>query len=204
MDVCVSLSLHLVSKRTWTQPQTLYRRYSKATTAKKLSPDQQRLTHTDPTTGEARMVSVTSKASTKREAVAEGRIVLPPAAFDLLETNELHTPKGNVLVVAQIAGIQAAKNTSQLIPLCHPLLLGSIDVRLWLNKDQSCVECSSVVQTSGKTGVEMEALTATSVALLTVYDMCKAASKQMRIEGIRLVEKKGGKSGHWQWNQDQD
>jgi molybdenum cofactor biosynthesis protein MoaC len=150
------------------------------------------------------MVSVTSKASTKREAVAEGRIVLPPAAFDLLETNELHTPKGNVLVVAQIAGIQAAKNTSQLIPLCHPLLLGSIDVRLWLNKDQSCVECSSVVQTSGKTGVEMEALTATSVALLTVYDMCKAASKQMRIEGIRLVEKKGGKSGHWQWDQDQD
>ncbi|ORZ13211.1 Molybdopterin cofactor biosynthesis C domain-containing protein [Absidia repens] len=166
------------------------------------SVEQQRLTHTDPTTGEARMVSVTNKATTKREAVAEGRIILTKSAFDLLETNELHTAKGNVLVVAQIAGIQAAKNTSQLIPLCHPLLLGLIDVRLWLDKDRSCVECSSLVQTSGKTGVEMEALTATSVALLTVFDMCKAASKHMRIEGIRVVEKKGGKSGHWQWNQD--
>ncbi|CAO3583790.1 unnamed protein product [Absidia cylindrospora] len=170
-------------------PQINHQWYSSATnkgpSVIDTSLEQQRLTHTDPTTGEARMVSVTNKATTKREA-----------------TNELHTAKGNVLVVAQIAGIQAAKNTSQLIPLCHPLLLGLIDVRLWLDKDQSCVECSSLVQTSGKTGVEMEALTATSVALLTVFDMCKAASKHMRIEGIRVVEKKGGKSGHWQWNQD--
>ncbi|KAI8089737.1 uncharacterized protein BX664DRAFT_262972, partial [Halteromyces radiatus] len=158
-----------------------------------------RLTHTDPTTGEARMVSVTDKTSTKREAIAQGRILLPSHAFSLLETNELHTAKGNVLVVAQIAGIQAAKNTSQLIPLCHPLLLGSIDVKLWLNKDDSCVECSSRVETTGKTGVEMEALTATSVALLTVFDMCKAASKYMQIQDIRVVQKTGGKSGPWHW-----
>ncbi|KAI8344445.1 Molybdopterin cofactor biosynthesis C domain-containing protein [Chlamydoabsidia padenii] len=194
----------VVSKgaRNWTSRQGVYRHYSAGNTQSK-DQQKQRLTHTDPVTGEARMVSVIDKASTKREAVAEGRIVLTKEAFDLLETNELHTAKGNVLVVAQIAGIQAAKNTSQLIPLCHPLLLGLIDVRLWLNKDQSCVECSSVVRTSGQTGVEMEALTATSVALLTVFDMCKAATKQMRIEGIRVVEKKGGKSGHWKWDQQQ-
>ncbi|KAI9307679.1 Molybdopterin cofactor biosynthesis C domain-containing protein [Cunninghamella echinulata] len=159
------------------------------------------LTHTDPVTGEARMVSVTDKRITQREAIAEGRIILTKDAYRLIETNELHTAKGNVLVVAQIAGIQAAKNTSQLIPLCHPLLLSYIDVKLWLNQEKSSVECMSVVQTSGKTGVEMEALTATSTALLTVFDMCKAASKEMCIEGIRVVEKKGGKSGHWKWDE---
>ncbi|KAI7902374.1 uncharacterized protein BX663DRAFT_510905 [Cokeromyces recurvatus] len=159
--------------------------------------DKPRLTHTDPTTGEARMVSVTDKAPTKREAKAVGRIILPQQAYDLLKSNQVHTLKGNVLTVAQIAGIQAAKTTSHLIPLCHPLLLGLIDVRLWLDDDKQSVECESTVQTSGKTGVEMEALTATSVALLTVYDMCKAASKDMIIEGVRVIEKKGGKSGHW-------
>ncbi|KAI8887082.1 molybdenum cofactor biosynthesis prote [Backusella circina FSU 941] len=156
-----------------------------------------KLTHTDPTTGEARMVSVTDKDSTKREAKARGRIVLPPHAYDLLKRNESHTIKGNVLTVAQIAGIQAAKSTSQLIPLCHPLLLGLIDVRLWLDDETLSVECESTVQTTGKTGVEMEALTATSVSLLTVYDMCKAATKEMRIENIRVVRKSGGKSGPW-------
>lgn len=159
--------------------------------------DAPRLTHTDPKTGEARMVSVTDKVPTKREAKAIGRIRLPKHAFELLKNNEVHTMKGNVLTVAQIAGIQAAKATSNLIPLCHPLLLGLIDVRLWLDEDLRSVECESVVQTSGKTGVEMEALTATSVALLTVYDMCKAASKEMIIENIRVVEKTGGKSGPW-------
>jgi cyclic pyranopterin phosphate synthase len=159
--------------------------------------DEPRLTHTDPTTGEARMVSVTDKIPTKREAKAIGRIVLPDHAYELLKKNEVHTMKGNVLTVAQIAGIQAAKATSNLIPLCHPLLLGLIDVRLWLDDDKRSVECESTVQTSGKTGVEMEALTATSVALLTVYDMCKAASKEMIIENIRVVEKTGGKSGSW-------
>jgi molybdenum cofactor biosynthesis protein MoaC len=156
-----------------------------------------RLTHTDPRTGEARMVSVTDKTPTKREAKAIGRIILPDHAYALLKKNEVHTLKGNVLTVAQIAGIQAAKATSNLIPLCHPLLLGLIDVRLWLDDQKQSVECESIVQTSGKTGVEMEALTATSVALLTVYDMCKAASKEMIIEGIRVVEKTGGKSGTW-------
>lgn len=157
-----------------------------------------RLTHTDEETGEARMVSVTEKVSSFREAKATGRIILPPHAYDLLKKNQVHTMKGNVLTVAQIAGIQAAKSTSQLIPLCHPLLLGLIDVQLWLDDTRRSVECRSTVQTSGKTGVEMEALTATSVALLTVYDMCKAASKEMRIEDIRVVEKTGGKSGFWQ------
>ncbi|KAL7334913.1 hypothetical protein PS15p_200469 [Mucor circinelloides] len=159
-----------------------------------------RLTHTDPYTGEARMVSVTEKVPTKREAKAIGRIILPDQAYKLLKQNHVQTLKGNVLTVAQIAGIQAAKATSNLIPLCHPLLLGLIDVRLWLDDDKKSVECESTVQTSGKTGVEMEALTATSVALLTVYDMCKAASKDMVIEGIRVIEKTGGKSGPWKSN----
>ncbi|RCH99039.1 Molybdenum cofactor synthesis protein 1 [Rhizopus azygosporus] len=156
-----------------------------------------RLTHTDPETGEARMVSVTDKVPTKREAKAIGRIMLPEHAYELLKNNDAHSPKGDVLTVAKIAGIQAAKSTSNLIPLCHPLLLGLIDVRLWLDDHRKSVECESIVQTSGKTGVEMEALTATSVALLTVYDMCKAATKEMRIENIRVVEKTGGKSGPW-------
>ncbi|KAI8981502.1 hypothetical protein BDB01DRAFT_843546 [Pilobolus umbonatus] len=159
-----------------------------------------RLTHTDATTGEARMVSVSDKEITKRTAIAMGRILLPQQTFNLLEKNESHTSKGNVLTVAQIAGIQAAKSTSNLIPLCHPLMLSFIDIRLWLDKDKLSVECESTVQTSGKTGVEMEALTATSIALLTVYDMCKASSKEMVIQNIRLLEKTGGKSGQWSSN----
>lgn len=171
--------------------------YQRAYYSTKKDDDEPRLTHTDPNTGEARMVSVTDKAPTKREAKAIGRIRLPDHAYQLLKKNEVHTMKGNVLTVAQIAGIQAAKATSNLIPLCHPLLLGLIDVRLWLDDKNRSVECESVVQTSGNTGVEMEALTATSVALLTVYDMCKAATKEMIIEGIRVVSKTGGKSGPW-------
>lgn len=163
--------------------------------------DEARLTHTDPETGEARMVSVTDKKDTQREARAIGHILLPPQTFQLLQENACETSKGNVLTVAQIAGIQAAKSTSQLIPLCHPLMLGYIDVRLRLAKGDR-VECESVVRCNGKTGVEMEALTATSVALLTVYDMCKASSKKMIIEGIRVVAKSGGKSGSWQWYHD--
>lgn len=163
--------------------------------------DEARLTHTDPETGEARMVSVTDKKDTQREARAIGHILLPPQTFQLLQENACETSKGNVLTVAQIAGIQAAKSTSQLIPLCHPLMLGYIDVRLRLAKGDR-VECESVVRCNGKTGVEMEALTATSVALLTVYDMCKASSKKMIIDGIRVVAKSGGKSGSWQWYHD--
>ncbi|KAI8645220.1 molybdopterin cofactor synthesis protein a [Parasitella parasitica] len=175
-------------------PSALLTRYNSSSRCYSTKP---RLTHTDPQTGEARMVSVTEKTSTKREARAIGRIILPDQAYKLLKENHVQTVKGNVLTVAQIAGIQAAKTTSNLIPLCHPLLLGLIDVRLWLSDEKQSVECESTVQTSGKTGVEMEALTATSVALLTVYDMCKAASKEMVIEGIRVVEKTGGKSGPW-------
>ncbi|KAF7723113.1 Molybdenum cofactor synthesis protein 1 [Apophysomyces ossiformis] len=160
------------------------------------------LTHTDPETGEARMVSVSQKQDTRREARAVGRIIIPCEAYDLLKKNEMQTSKGNVLAVAQIAGIQAAKETSRLIPLCHPILLGSINVHLSLNDTRRSVECESVVETTGKTGVEMEALTATSVALLTVYDMCKAASKKMTIEDIHLVQKTGGKSGDWQWQKE--
>lgn len=163
--------------------------------ARLYSTSKKKLTHTDPDTGEARMVSVTDKAKTKREARARGHITMPADTLELLRQNENKSSKGNVLVVAQIAGIQAAKSTSQLIPLCHPLLLGHIGVELWLTN--TGVECESVVQCKGETGVEMEALTATSVALLTVFDMCKAASKQMRIENIRVLEKSGGKSGHW-------
>ncbi|ORX56943.1 MoaC-domain-containing protein [Hesseltinella vesiculosa] len=158
-----------------------------------------KMTHTDEETGEARMVSVTTKAETHRRAQAQGRIVLSKEAFAVLEANELHTAKGNALVVAQIAGIQAAKTTSQLIPLCHPLMLGLIDVRLALNKATSSVDCKTTVETKGSTGVEMEALTATSVALLTVYDMCKAIDKHMVMQDIRVIEKQGGKSGDWQW-----
>ena len=159
--------------------------------------NEHRLTHTDPETGEARMVSVVDKISTQRKARAVGKIVLPKEAYTLLKRNEAHTVKGNVLVVAQVAGIQAAKATSQLIPLCHPLLLGLVDVRLWLDDEKCSVMCESLVHTNGATGVEMEALTATSVALLTVYDMCKAASKHMSIEGVQLVEKTGGRRGSW-------
>ncbi|KAL0079666.1 molybdenum cofactor biosynthesis protein 1-like protein [Phycomyces blakesleeanus] len=160
---------------------------------------QNRLTHTDPKTGEARMVAVEGKKDSQREARAVGRIVLPSEAFKLLKKNEIHTLKGNVLVVAQIAGIQASKQTSQLIPLCHPLALTFINVNLWLDDEKSSVECESTVRTVGKTGVEMEALMATSTALLTVYDMCKAASKYMVIQDIHVVSKEGGKSGSWQW-----
>ncbi|KAI8394173.1 uncharacterized protein BYT42DRAFT_553608 [Radiomyces spectabilis] len=186
--------LHMLPSTSYT-PAGVHARFYSTTR----NTDDVRLTHTDPDTGEARMVSVTDKQVTKRQATAVGRIVMPKKAYQLLKENHHHTAKGNVLVVAQIAGIQAAKATSQLIPLCHPLLLGKIDVQLQLNDKECSVECESMVECSGKTGVEMEALTATSVALLTVYDMCKAATKHMTIEGIRVVEKTGGKSGPWQW-----
>ncbi|KAI9484237.1 MAG: hypothetical protein EXX96DRAFT_600228 [Benjaminiella poitrasii] len=190
-----TVPLFLLPPNSINQQDVQFRYYSTKTNND--DKDELRLTHTDPNTGEARMVSVTDKSPTKREAKAIGRIILPQQAYDLLKSNQVHTLKGNVLTVAQIAGIQAAKTTSNLIPLCHPLLLGLIDVRLWMDDVKQSVECESTVQTSGKTGVEMEALTATSVALLTVYDMCKAASKDMIIEGIRVVEKTGGKSGPW-------
>ena len=105
--------------------------------------------------------------------------------------------KGDVIGVARLAGIMAAKRTSELVPLCHPIALTSVEVDLWPDEASACVECRAQVETMGRTGVEMEALTATQVALLTVYDMCKAVDRGMRIESVRLVEKRGGKSGDW-------
>ena len=141
------------------------------------------------------MVDVTAKDETVRVAVAKGRVVMRPETLGLLMRGEI--AKGNVLTTAQVAGVQAAKKTSELIPMCHPLLLTGIDVDLMPDEAASAVEITATVRTTGKTGVEMEALTAVSIAALTVYDMCKAVEKGMQIEAVRLVSKTGGKSGDW-------
>jgi cyclic pyranopterin phosphate synthase len=155
---------------------------------------EQRLSHIDES-GRARMVDVTAKDETQRVAVAKGRVVMKPATLRLLESGEI--AKGNVLTTAQVAGIMAAKKTHELIPMCHPLLLTGIAVDLEPMAGASAVEITATVRTTGKTGVEMEALTAVSVAALTVYDMCKAVDRGMRIQDVRLVSKTGGKSGEW-------
>ncbi len=152
----------------------------------------ERLSHVDEA-GRARMVDVTAKDDTVREAEARGRIVMRPETLALIQ--ERGMPKGDVLAVAQVAGVMAAKRTSDLIPMCHPLQLTGIDVRLVPNDAESAVDITAVVRTTGKTGVEMEALTAVAVAALTVYDMCKAVDKAMRVEAVRLARKTGGKSG---------
>jgi len=153
------------------------------------------LTHFN-SAGEAHMVDVGDKHVTKRIAVAEGRITMQPETLSLILKGE--AKKGDVLGVARIAGIMAAKKTSDLIPLCHPLMLSKVTIDLEPLEEESAVHCTATVQTSGQTGVEMEALTAVQVTLLTIYDMCKAVDKGMTMEGIRLLEKSGGKSGHWQ------
>jgi cyclic pyranopterin phosphate synthase len=139
------------------------------------------------------MVDVGDKPVTERIAVAKGEVLMLKATFDLIRDGALK--KGDALTVAQIAGITAAKRTSDLIPLCHPLQLSKVDVDLALDASLPGVVITATVKTSGKTGVEMEALTAVSIAALTVYDMAKAAEKTMRIQNIRLVEKHGGQSG---------
>ena len=139
------------------------------------------------------MVDVGYKANTERLAVARGEVLMKKKTFDLVRAGQLK--KGDVLTVAQIAGISAAKKTADLIPLCHPLPLTHIEVDVRLADSLPGVEITATVKTTGKTGVEMEALTAVSVAALTVYDMAKAAEKTMRIQNIRLVEKHGGRSG---------
>jgi cyclic pyranopterin phosphate synthase len=153
-----------------------------------------RLSHIDDA-GRARMVDVTSKDETVRVAVAEGSVVMRPETLALLLRGEI--AKGNVLTTAQVAGIMAAKKTHELIPMCHPLLLTGIAVDLTPDEAASAVKITATVRTTGKTGVEMEALTAVTVAALTVYDMCKAVDKGMRVEAVRLVSKTGGKSGDW-------
>ncbi|MEG8054364.1 cyclic pyranopterin monophosphate synthase MoaC [Sphingomonas aerolata] len=150
------------------------------------------LTHVD-AAGAARMVDVGGKTPTAREAVATGRITMSAEAARAIA--EGSAKKGDVIAVARVAGIMAAKRTSDLIPLCHPLPLTKIT--LDLDVDESGVTATATVATDGKTGVEMEALTAVGVALLTVYDMAKAIDKAMEIDGIRLLEKRGGKSGDW-------
>jgi len=141
------------------------------------------------------MVDVSAKDETLRVAVARGRVVMQPETLRLLQRGEI--AKGNVLTTAQVAGTMAAKKTSELIPMCHPLLLSGIDVELTPDEAGSAIEIVATVRTTGKTGVEMEALTAVSVAALTVYDMCKAVDRGMRVDGVRLVSKTGGKSGDW-------
>jgi cyclic pyranopterin phosphate synthase len=145
--------------------------------------------------GEARMVDVSDKPATARTAVAEGFIAMDPATLALLESDE--TPKGDVIATARIAGIMAAKRTHELIPLCHPLSLTKVSVDLEPTAELPGVRVTAEVKTSGPTGVEMEALTAVSVACLTLYDMLKAVDRAMRIGGIRVVEKAGGRSGHY-------
>ncbi len=152
------------------------------------------LTHFN-SAGEAHMVDVGDKTVTRRIAVAEGCITMLPQTLALILKGE--AKKGDVLGVARIAGIMAAKKTADLIPLCHPLALSKVSIELTPREDSNTVYCQATVQTSGQTGVEMEALTAVQITLLTVYDMCKAVDKGMTIEGVRLLEKTGGKSGHW-------
>ena len=152
------------------------------------------LTHFD-AQGQAHMVDVADKASTHRRATAEGWIEMLPATRELIESG--NAKKGDVLGVARIAAIQAAKKTSDLIPLCHPLALTRVAVELTVDASRHAVCCRATVETMGQTGVEMEALTAVQVGLLTIYDMCKAVDRGMTMTGVRLVEKMGGKSGSW-------
>lgn len=153
-----------------------------------------KLSHLD-SQGRANMVDVSEKPNTDRVAVASGRILMQATTMELIAAGD--NKKGDVLAAARIAGIQAAKRCSELIPLCHPLMLSSIQVDLDLDSDQSAVNVTAVCKVNSQTGVEMEALTAVSVALLTVYDMCKAVDKHMTISDICLQEKSGGRSGHF-------
>ncbi|HEX5354700.1 MAG TPA: cyclic pyranopterin monophosphate synthase MoaC [Aquabacterium sp.] len=153
------------------------------------------LTHFDHQ-GQAHMVDVSDKAATVRVAVAQGRIVMLPSTLALIAQGR--AGKGDVLGVARIAAIQGAKRTADLIPLCHPLSLSKVAVEFELDEVGSAVVCRVTVQTVGPTGVEMEALTAVQVGLLTIYDMCKAADRGMVMTDVGLLEKVGGKSGHWQ------
>ena len=155
----------------------------------------ERLTHIDDR-GQARMVDVGEKPATAREAVARGRVTTRPETLRLIAEGQ--AKKGDVLGAARIAGIMAAKRTGELIPLCHPIGLDAVLVDLHLDEERSSVEIEAVARTTGRTGVEMEAMTAVSVAALTVYDMVKAVDREMAIGDIRLVKKSGGKSGLWE------
>jgi len=152
----------------------------------------EKLTHFDER-GAARMVDVAGKPETHRVAIASGRIRMLPATLALVESGT--SRKGDVLGVARVAAIQAAKRTSELVPLCHPVALTSVAVEFSIDAQANAVECRATVECTARTGVEMEALTAVQVGLLTIYDMCKAVDRGMTMESIRLIEKRGGKSG---------
>lgn len=152
------------------------------------------LTHFD-ARGQAHMVDVAEKGETHRIARAVGTVFMQPATLALIESGDAR--KGDVLGVARIAAIQAAKRTSDLIPLCHPIPLTRVGVEFSIDRARACITCEAMAETVGRTGVEMEAMTAVSVGLLTIYDMCKAVDRGIYFENIRLLEKAGGKSGHW-------
>ena len=145
--------------------------------------------------GRAKMVDVSEKADTQRIGVASGRISMQPATFELITQQKIK--KGDVLAVAQVAGVMAAKKTWETIPMCHPLLLTGVDIHFELYPEVSEIEAIATVKTTGKTGIEMEALNAVAATLLTIYDMCKAVDRGMIIRDILLLEKDGGKSGHF-------
>ena len=154
----------------------------------------QALTHFD-ASGQAHMVDVGDKLQTKRNAVASGIITMLPSTLKLIQAGD--AKKGDVLGVARIAAIQGSKRTSDLIPLCHPIALTKVSITFDIDEKNTAITCSATAETTGQTGVEMEALTAVSVGLLTIYDMCKAADRGMIISNIKLLEKHGGKSGDW-------
>jgi cyclic pyranopterin phosphate synthase len=145
--------------------------------------------------GEAHMVDIADKASTARRAIAAGRIVMQAETLDLIRQGK--HKKGDVLGVARVAGIMATKRTADLVPMCHPLALTHVAVEFDVDTDANAIECTVIAETAGQTGVEMEALTGVQVSLLTIYDMCKAVDRGMVISDVRLLEKSGGKSGHW-------
>ena len=153
-----------------------------------------KLTHFDHK-GQAHMVDVGEKAVSQRQAIAEGKILMRPETLALIQQGG--HKKGDVLAIARVAGIMAAKKTADLIPLCHPLSLTAIDIELTPDAAANTVHCQATARTAGQTGVEMEALTAVQITLLTVYDMCKAVDRGMSITEVRLLEKSGGKSGNW-------
>ena len=161
-----------------------------------------KLTHIDES-GKAKMVDVTDKSETNRVAIAEGKVFMKKQTLDMIEASEI--AKGDVLAVARIAGIMSAKRTSDLIPLCHTILLTSVKVDFTsFREEKAGIIITAEVVSTGKTGVEMEALTTVSVSALTIYDMCKAVDRGMIISGIRLLEKRGGKSGTWKAEEHQD
>ena len=146
--------------------------------------------------GEAHMVDIADKPSSARRAMAGGRIVMQSETLELIRQGG--HKKGDVLGVARVAGIMATKRTADLVPMCHPLSLTHVAVEFDIDADQNAIECTVTAETTGQTGVEMEALTGVQVTLLTIYDMCKAVDRGMVIDNVRLLQKSGGKSGHWQ------